>query len=36
MEPTFIYYINLTFDDEKKFSIEFSDADLLEGVKTNK
>ena len=32
MEPTFIYYNNLTFDDEKKFSIDFSDEDSLEGV----
>ena len=32
MEPNFIYYNNLTFDDKKKFSIDFSDEDLLEGV----
>ena len=32
MEPTFICYNNLTFDDEKKFLIDFSDEDLLEGV----
>ena len=32
MEPTFIYYNNLTFDDEKKFLIDFSDKHLLEGV----
>ena len=32
MEPTFIYYNNLTFDDEEKLSINFSDEDSLEGV----
>ena len=32
MEPTFIYYNNLIFDDGKKFSIDFSDEDLLKGV----
>ena len=32
MEPTFIYYKNLTFDDKKKFSINFSGEDSLEGV----
>ena len=32
MEPTFIYYNKLTFDDEKKFLIDFSDEDSLEGV----
>ena len=32
MEPTFIYYNNLTFDDKKRFSINFSDEDSLEGV----
>ena len=32
MEPTFIYYNNLTFNDEKKLSINFSDEDLLQGV----
>ena len=32
MGPTFIYYDGLTFNDEKKFSIDFSDEDLLEGV----
>ena len=32
MEPTFIYYSNLTFNSEKKFSINFSDEDWLEGV----
>ena len=29
---TFIYDINLIFDDEKKFLIGFSNGDLLEGV----
>ena len=32
MEPTFIYYSNVTFNSEKKFSINFSDEDWLEGV----
>ena len=32
MEPTFIYYNNLIFDDGKKFSIDFSHEDLLKGV----
>ena len=32
MESTFIYYNNLTFDDEKEFLIDFSDEDLLEDV----
>ena len=32
MEPTFIYYNNLTFDDEKKLLIDFSNEDLLEGA----
>ena len=32
MEPTFIYYNNLIFDDKKKFSIDFSNEDLLKGV----
>lgn len=32
MEPTCIYYNNLTFDDEKKFSTDFSDEDSLESV----
>ena len=29
MEPTFIYYNNLTFDDEKKFLIDIRDDDWL-------
>ena len=32
MKPTFIYYNNLTFDEGKKFSVDFSDEDSLEGV----
>ena len=32
LEPTFIYYNNLTFDDKKKFLINFSDEDSLEGA----
>ena len=32
MEPTFIYYNNLIFDDGKKFSIDFSHEDLLKDV----
>ena len=32
MDPTCIYYNNLTFDDEKKFSTDFSDEDSLESV----
>lgn len=32
MEPTFIYYKDLAFGDELKFSIDFSDKDLLEAV----
>lgn len=36
MKPTFIYYNNLTFDDEKNFSTDFSNEDLLEGAVFNK
>ena len=32
MEPIFIYCNNLTFDQNKRFILEFSDDDLLEGV----
>ena len=32
MKPTFIYYNNLTFDEGKKFSVDFSDEDSLEGA----
>ena len=32
IELTFIYYYNLAFNDEKKFSIDFSNKDSIEGV----
>ena len=32
MKKTFIYYNNLTFDEWKKFLIDFSDEDSLEVV----
>ena len=32
IEPTFIYYNNVTFNEKKKFLIDFSDEDSLEGV----
>ena len=32
MEPVFIYYNNLRFDQNKIFTLEFSYGDLLEGV----
>ena len=32
MEPFFIYYNNLNFDQSKNFTLEFSDANLFEGV----
>ena len=32
MGPTFIYYNNVTFNDRKKFSINFSDEDSLDGA----
>ena len=32
IEPNFIYYNNLTFDDKNKISIDFGDENLLEGV----
>ena len=32
MEPTFIYYNNLTFNEEKKFLIDFSNENSLEDV----
>ena len=31
MEPVFIYYNNLSFNQNKRFTLEFSDGDLLEG-----
>ena len=36
MEPSFIYYNNLSFDQNKRFTLEFSDGDLLEGVVSKK
>ena len=32
MEPTFIYYKKLAFNDKKKFLVNFSNDDRLEGV----
>ena len=32
MELTFIYYNNLNFDQDKSFTLEFSDSDKLDGV----
>ena len=32
MKSTFIYYNNLTLDEGKKFSVDFSDEDSLEGA----
>ena len=32
MEPVFIYYSNLSFDQNKRFTLEFSNSDLLKGV----
>ena len=32
MEPLFIYYNNLSFNQNKRFTLEFSDNDLLERV----
>ena len=32
MEPIFIYYNNLNFDQDKNFTLEFSDSDKLDGV----
>ena len=29
MEPIFIYYNNLSFDQKKRFTLEFSNDDLL-------
>ena len=31
MEPVFINYNNLSFNQNKRFTLEFSDGDLLEG-----
>ena len=32
MEPIFIYYSNLNFDQDKNFTLEFSHNDKLDGV----
>ena len=32
MEPIFIYYNNLNFDQDKNFMLEFGDSDKLDGV----
>ena len=32
MKPTFIYYNNLSFNQNKRITLEFSDGDLPEGV----
>ena len=32
MEPVFIHYSNLSFDQNKRFTLESSDGNLLEGV----
>ena len=32
METTFIYYNNLSFDQNKRFTLEFSGNNLLEGA----
>ena len=32
MDPTFIYSNNLQFQDNKSFTIDFSDDDRLDGV----
>ena len=32
MEPVFIYYINLNFDEDKNFTLEFSGNDKLDGI----
>ena len=32
MEPIFIYYNNLKFEENKKFTIEFSNEDRLQGI----
>lgn len=32
MEPAFIYYNNLSFNQHKRFTLEFPDGDQLEGV----
>ena len=32
MDPIFIYYNNLKFAENKKFTLEFSDGDILQGI----
>ena len=32
MDPIFIYYNNLKFAENKKFTLEFSDRDILQGI----
>ena len=32
MEPVFVYSSNLSFDQNKRFMLKFSDGDLLEDV----
>ena len=32
MDPIFIYYNNLKLAENKKFTLEFSDKDLLQGI----
>ena len=32
MKPVFIYKSNLSFDQKKRFTLKFSNGDLLEGV----
>ena len=32
MDPVFIYYNNLEFQDNKIFSISFNDGDRLQGI----
>ena len=36
MKPVFIYYNNVIVDENKRFTLEFSDGDLLEGVSFKK
>ena len=32
MDPIFIYYNNLILAENKQFTLEFSDEDLLQGI----
>ena len=36
MDPVFIYYNNLEFQDNKIFSISFNDGDRLQGILSKK